>query len=79
MRYLQIIETEAQAQAAAQRSAAQKNQCGEPQDRYQSAVRKAHDSATAAKQKLAAPPKTAAKPTVGTSPLKPLRDLESLS
>jgi hypothetical protein len=62
VRYLQIIEADAVAQADAQRKQREKlsaadDKIAKASQAYQSTVSAAHDSAAAAKRKLSAPPK----------------------
>jgi hypothetical protein len=75
MKYRDIMEADAQAQANAQRSQREKlatanDKAAKASQTYQNTVKAAHTSATAAKRKLAEPPKppAPAKPPAPTLP-----------
>jgi hypothetical protein len=84
MKYRDIMETAPGAQTNSQRTQRDKltaanDKVAKASQTYQNTVKAAHDSATAAKRKLAAPPKPPApsKPVIAT-PLKLLRPLLQL-
>ena len=77
MRYAEIAESETDADTRIQRDklASARDKVTKAAQTYQSAVRTAHTSATAAQRKLAktTPAPTGVKPAIATSALKPLR------
>lgn len=79
MRYFEITEADAAAQADAQRAQRDKLQAANDKiakasQTYQASLRTVHDSATAAKKKLATPSKPPTTPTITTPLMKPLVD-----
>jgi hypothetical protein len=79
MHYSQILEADIAAEdrrrEQREKLAAANDKITKASQTYQSALRKAHDSATAARKQLNTPPKTVTKPVTATSPLKPLSAL----